>query len=400
MAKNKNMDFFPVELNDNNFSVKSDALANAALGAKISPNIKRCFEGLLSKISCIDLDEFIEKDKPLRVRLTQSEYRKTFPKAKNVSDVFKKAKNYYGKNCQVEIWKDGENEPELINVVDTAKILNNGTLEMLFTRGIMPHLKEVQGRFLILNISEFSNLSSKYSQKLYELSSAWAGNDCLYTRVEIDTLKKILSVPDSYNTFRFNKQILTPSTKEVSEKTTHKISFTLEKGDTGKSYKYIDFRVEVEQKDSDEASGIEGESKQEAVAVNKWKDKGVTDLQYQTIIELRVQKKKPVFQGSMDEFFKVLEGISEEETTLDFKECVSYVVNHGYVGKLNKTWFLCEKKVAKSKSIRQQLKAPVKTPPKDEGQRSLPLGFKSPRDYLNSTIKIFSEQQDSEMAGK
>jgi plasmid replication initiation protein len=384
-AKAKDNKPLPAELDDMNFSVKSDALANAALGAKISPNIKRCFEGLLSKISCLDLDEFIAKDKPLKVLLSQSEYRRIFPKAKNVSDTFRKAKSYYVKKCQVEIWNENSEEPDIINVVDTARILKDGSLEMLFTRGIMPHLKEVQGRFLILNISEFSKLSSKYSQKLYELSSAWAGNGCLYTRVEIDVLKKIMSVPSSYNTFRFHKQIITPSAEEISGKTPHKISFTLEKGATGKSYKYIDFKIEVEKTKSEEDKGAE-EAQTEVVTINNWKEKGVTDLQYQTIVELRVQKNKPVFQGSMDEFFKVLEEISKQETTLDFKECVSYVVNHGYVGKLYSTWFLCEKKVSKSKSITQKLKKEPKEVKKIEEQRSLPLGYKTPKDYLGAVI--------------
>jgi plasmid replication initiation protein len=327
------------EFNDSNYSVKSDALAYAALGCKVKTVHKRTFEGLLSKINLVDVDDFIRNDKPLWVSLSILEYKMMFPRDSRVVGIFKSAVAYYSKNSTVEVWEDGnyKAEPTYINVVDTARIAANGSIEFLFTRGIMPHLRDAQARFLVLDIREYSKLSSKYAQKMYEIISDWMALGLAANQIEIIAIRKILSVPVSYNNVRFMNLLLDVAINEINEKTQVIVAYTPVKGDFGKAFEFLSFTTTLK-----EIPLEEGEPEQLDIldeGVNLYEDFGVTDAQFKTIVKMRVDKKRPVFQESLNEYFQVMVNISAAPDTLSFEDILSIVLMQGYVSTLKKEWF-------------------------------------------------------------
>ncbi|GAB6071556.1 hypothetical protein JCM30760_26540 [Thiomicrorhabdus hydrogeniphila] len=390
------------EFDDSNYSVKSDALALAALGSKVKAVHKRTFEGLLSKIKSIDLDDFIKNDKPLWVTLSENEYRAMFPRDSKVPEIFKSAAQYYSKNTTVEVWESGnyDEEPTYVNVVDTARIRENGDLQILFTRGVMPHLSEVKERALIMDIRQFSKLSSKYAQKLFEIFSDLIAKDIVSTRIEIVGLRKILSVPVSYNNNRFMKLLLDVAIEEILEKTKLVIEYTPAKGRVGKAFQYIDFIVTVN--DSDNSNDIDEISLDLDLEIrpqNLYGELGITDKQFNTIVKMREDKKKPIYQESLNEYFKILKTISEDPKTKSFDEILGIIIMQGYVTRLEKSWFIDESKVdntqppldkTSQEKPKTTLDKTASPPPEDEQFK----GVRTPKDLLANVKTRFTPEDN------
>lgn len=333
------------EFDDDNYSVKSDSLAMACLGSKIRLSHKRNFEGLLSKVKGVDVKKFIDEDAPLKVSLTVKEYNILFSpeSTKKVLDNFKSTARYYSKNSGFEVYdeKNLEGEPTYINVVDSIRVAGSGALEILFTRSVMPHLEEMKERALILDIRTYSQLNSKYSQKLFELFTDWRAKKVVFTRVDVVLIRKILAIPDSYSSYRIKKQILDPAIENIQDVTKLGVDYTSAKGKTGKAIKYFDFVVTGP---GDEEASVVKQEVNENVLINKFEEWGVSDEQFQAIVDMRIEKGKPVIQSALDSFFKIMKKISEDVLTYNFEEVLDMCLNAGYCARLDKAWFIDEVK--------------------------------------------------------
>lgn len=304
------------EFNDRSYSVKSDVLANAVLGYQIKTTYKRAFEGLLSKISTVDINAYIKEDKPLIVSLSPREYQQRFPRERNITKTFSETARYYQKNSSLEILypNDAGNigKEEYINVVDTARIKENGDIEILFTRGILPHLNDVRGRLLIMNIDEFGKLTGKYSQKIFEIFSAWLSKDVTINKVEIEWLRMILKVPESYNFSRFKKQILDISIKDIHEHTQVKVNYEAEK--EGRSFKYINFIISNKQQGE-----MDLISEDLDLITNQFKEKGITDEMFFALKSRRESLGLASDQVGMNAACNILIKIAKMKDTLDLE---------------------------------------------------------------------------------
>ncbi|MBD3843553.1 MAG: replication initiation protein, partial [Campylobacterales bacterium] len=308
----------PDEVDNSNYSVKSDSLAQAILGKHIKIVYKRVFEGLLSQIKSVNIREFIEMDKPLLVNLSPAEYKAMFPRDSRIETIFKEAARYYSKNTTLEIPNDDDpDNPVFINVVDKAHILPSGEIEVLFTRSILPHLDEVKDRLLVLDIRDFAALSSKYSQKLFELFTSW--KDTINTQVSVEKLKQILSVPDSYSTSRFCSLALDVAINEINEETSLIVSYEKKKGNRGKAIKYLVFTIYEKQDDNPSLSleGLEENSKFPGL-INTFKTSGIKDEVFFTVAEIRrdQEKPKPTNQESMNAYFRKVIEIAKRSDTM------------------------------------------------------------------------------------
>jgi hypothetical protein len=340
------------------YSIKSDNLAQAVLGRNIKTTLKRAFEGVLTKIKDVDIEAFIQEDKPLRIRLSQREYTRMFPYDPKVPDIFEEAALYYTKNTTLEVPQlDNPDKVEYVNVVDKAKVLDDGDLEILFTRSILPHLQDVKARILVLDIKDFSKLRSPYTQKLFEMYSSWKGT-AVVTRVSVDALRKVLNTPPSYNTARLRKQIIDKGNDEINEETSLYVTYEMVKGETGKAIKYFDFTVI--DKNSQQDDLIEGEYQviEETdeitdVLVNNFAEQGVSDEIFEAIVELRRQKNKPVLQVSVDAFIRSAMKIARQEETKSLDEILDIIVSQGYVSTLKAEWFLDEIKLAREQAKKE-----------------------------------------------
>ena len=341
------------ELLDANFSVKSDAFAQAVLGEKVKPTYKRAFEGLMSKLTPVDIDELIKNDRPLVARLTPNEYKSMFPRDYRIPDIFEGAAEYYTEFSHIKVYEDGDTskKPKLINVVDTAEILEDGSLQFLFTRGIMPHLNDMKSHWLVMSIQDFSRLSAKYSQHLFNMFSNWLCKDVVSTRVEIADLRVLLSVPNSYNNSRLMTKIIDVSIKEINDKTSMHVVYEPAKGRTGNAYQYLDFIVM--KKESVEAE-IENPDQLELVAelaVNQFTEQGVTDSQFNTIMRLRQDKSKPIYQEAMNAYFNMMIKIAGLDNTVAFDEILAKSISSGWVTNLEKEWFIDKTRSVKDNPV-------------------------------------------------
>lgn len=382
------------ELRDASFSVKSDAFAQAVLGEKVKPTYKRAFEGLMSKLTPVDIDELIKNDRPLLVQLSEKEYKSMFPRDDKVSEIFEGAAEYYTEFSHIKIYSDGDtsNRPKLINVVDTAEILEDGSIQFLFTRGIMPHLNDMKSHLLVMSITDFAQLSAKYSQHLFNIFSNWLGKNIVSTRVGVVDLRILLSVPDSYNTSRFMKNILDVSIKEIIDKTSLYAEYEPVKGKVGKAYQWLDFTVYKKTAMDSEADNTDQMELIEELAVNQFQSYGVTDEQFYDILQARKKEKKPVSQQGMNAFFQIMIKIAEKPDTLNFDEILLKVISAGWVKNLEKEWFIDKTRSVKRNPVPGQEvtttpkeKKPI--PPRPDGEEDLaPM---SPEEVFKTAYSSF-----------
>ncbi len=338
------------EMDNVNYSVKSDVLATALLGDHIKPTYKRCFEGLLTKMKSVDVELFISEDKPLRVRLSPQEYNIMFPRFnKGIPKVFEGAAAYYSQNSSLAVPQE-ENPEKLrhINVVDSALVLPSGELEILFTRSILPHLSDVKKRLLVIDISQFGFLTSKYSQKLYETFSSWRLK-CDIFRADINYLRVILCVPPGYSDYKFRTLILDRSIKEINTKTTMRVSYNSEKGAKGKAIKYLTFILGL-----DDAEELENNQQDTLLLapelVNTFVSEGVTDKQFFAIVDLRLSHNKPTAQAAIESYIDKLVNISKKPETLDLEEILGMLLAQGWKGWPQLKYFINPSYTGKSRS--------------------------------------------------
>ena len=86
-----------------------------------------------------------------------------------------------------------------------------------------------KGNFTILELENFVKLKSVYSKTLFRILKQW--DSIHYKKFELQELRKLLDVPASYSTARFNQRILTPMENELKQFFPH---LTIEKKKTGK----------------------------------------------------------------------------------------------------------------------------------------------------------------------
>lgn len=331
--------FSNIALNDEKMSIKSDILATALLGDNIKPVHKRCFEGVLTNIKSFDIKAYEKEDRPLRIRLSPRQYNTLFPKeSSGTKKAFEGAARYYSQNTTLVIpQEDSPGEFEYINVVDSAKVLPTGELEILFTRSILPHLSDVRARYLLMDVTQLGVLSSKYSQKLFETYTSWLLKGDIH-RVQISDLRIMLKVPKGYSDYKFRTNILDRSNNEINEKTKMQVTYEGEKGAKGKAIQILTFVISAKSEDKMVPSQ-EGLELEEGL-VNNFQEEGIDNKYFEGVVALRDRHGKPTDQAGIDSYVEKLVAISKKEGMLPLKEIIQMTLAQGWKGWPQEKYFV------------------------------------------------------------
>ena len=103
-------------------------------------------------------------------------------------------------------------------------------------------LIEMLDKYTIIEFEELSNISSKYSQRLYELSKRYLKQQRYL--MKIDDFKRYFNIPDSYKMGNIDQKILNPAIKELNSKTN--INCSIEKKKKGRNVTHILFEFKKE----------------------------------------------------------------------------------------------------------------------------------------------------------
>lgn len=97
-------------------------------------------------------------------------------------------------------------------------------------------LNKITAPFTIQNLIEYTRIGSGYAQLTYSLLKEWEKLKKL--RIEIEDFKRLLGVPETYDTANFNRLIIKPILKELPK---YFEGLELEKIKTGKKVTHLEF---------------------------------------------------------------------------------------------------------------------------------------------------------------
>lgn len=97
-------------------------------------------------------------------------------------------------------------------------------------------LNKITAPFTIQNLIEYTRIGSGYAQLTYSLLKEWEKLKKL--RIEIEDFKRLLGVPETYDTANFNRLVIKPILKELPK---YFEGLELEKIKTGKKVTHLEF---------------------------------------------------------------------------------------------------------------------------------------------------------------
>lgn len=200
-----------------NSVTKSNALARGYYRFTLVE--KRVMEALISQLNPQSSDTQLQK-----LELKALDYSKAFGVSeKNAYDHIESAvKGLMHKVFSVENPKGRED----FTLMSNAKYLTGeGRISCSFNSYVTPHLTGLRQRFSKYSLQITSNFKSSYSWRVYEILVSWAQDPKLtdgllagWCTVEVDDLRKMLGVPNSYPWAVFEKRVLDVAKLELAEK--------------------------------------------------------------------------------------------------------------------------------------------------------------------------------------
>ena len=202
-----------------NTVTKSHALSRAYY--RFSLIEKRCMEALISKIHPQRLDN------PQLLTLTALEYAKTYKINEKTAyrDISKAATGLTHTTITVDRANGKRGKVEIPLMAIAEHMEDEGRIECKFNMEFLPHLVQLSGKFSSYPLENVVDFQSSYTWRFYELLVSWAqpknqsdGKFVGWIKIEVEELRKILGVPDSYSWGMFNKKVLTVALNELREK--------------------------------------------------------------------------------------------------------------------------------------------------------------------------------------
>lgn len=216
---NVEADANPLHEPKKNTVTKSHALSRAYY--RFSLIEKRCMEALISKIHPLRLDN------PQLLTLTALEYAKTYKITEKTAyrDISKAATGLTHTTITVDRTNGKPGKVEIPLMAIAEHIEDEGRIECKFNMEFLPHLVQMSGKFSSYPLKNAVDFSSTYTWRFYELLVSWAqpkdktdGKFVGWIQIEVEELRKILGVPDSYNWGTFNKKVLELALTELRKK--------------------------------------------------------------------------------------------------------------------------------------------------------------------------------------
>lgn len=219
-SKNDNSNVEHEETRDiaDNSVTKSNALARAYYRFSLAE--KRVMESAISKLHPM------RTDNPSEIKLSATEYSKAYGISASVAyrQLAKVSNSLQTKKISIEI----PTQRKRISYVLVPTVTYEdkaGCVTLGFHHDLLPHLTGLRKHFTAYSLKKTVNFKSSYTWRFYELLMSWAqpkneANGLLigWITIEVEELRKIMGIPDSYQWHQFNKRALEVATKELKEK--------------------------------------------------------------------------------------------------------------------------------------------------------------------------------------
>lgn len=225
--------------------VKGNALINASYNLELSE--QRLI--LLSIVKARETGQGITSDS--RLSIHASDYMSQFGVDKSTAyGVLKDAvENLFNRYFSFKEQRDDGTEFVIKSrwVSRIAYAKNKAILEVTFSPDVVPFITRLEERFTSYQLQQVTNLSSKYSVRLYELLIAWRELGKV-PEVEITEFRNRLGVePHEYKQMgHFKDRVLEPSIKQINEHTDIIVSYTQHK--TGRTITGFSFKFKLKDK--------------------------------------------------------------------------------------------------------------------------------------------------------
>lgn len=217
---------------------------------------KRVMESLISQLN----PQSMEESQLQKLELRATDYAKAFevPEKHAYRDLEKAISGLMHRVFSIAI-PDGREEFTLMS--NAQYLEGEGRVTCSFNSYVSPHLIGLKQRFSKYPLRVTVNFKSSYTWRLYEVLVSWA-KDPKYTdgvlagwcTVEVDDLRKMLGVPESYKWCHFQKQVLDIAQLELRNNAN--IELEIERIKTGRKITHLKFTF------------AEMENKKERVACN------------------------------------------------------------------------------------------------------------------------------------
>ncbi len=191
---------------------------------------KRCMEALISKLHPLRNDNNLQE-----IELSALEYSKAYGiTEKTAYRDLSSAINALMHRVISADRLNGKPGRHQLNVMDSAEYRDDeGKIVCSFTKSITPHLLGLREKFSSYPLKKAVDFNSSYTWRFYEFLVSWAqpkaNTDGHFMgwidRQNIEELREMLGVPDSYRWTDFEKRILGVAQAELKEKAHVFVSF-------------------------------------------------------------------------------------------------------------------------------------------------------------------------------
>lgn len=159
------------------------------------------------------------------------------------------AEQLHSRLVRIHLKPNGEGKREQILltrwVQSVMYTVGTGTIQVRFSRDILPYLNQLKGHFTKYAYSDIACMSSAYAIRLYELMSQYAGLGERY--ITLEQLRECLELKDEYkSTYEFKRRVLDPAVKQINELTDYKVSYKARK--QGRQIVGYDFTIKQPRK--------------------------------------------------------------------------------------------------------------------------------------------------------
>lgn len=138
--------------------------------------------------------------------------------------------------------EDPEKVREFRWVESRTYFKDEGRIDIIFTKSIMPYLFQLESQFTKYQLENVASFRGTYSIRIYELLTQY--KTLGEREFSVDELKDLLQVADKYPRFNsFNERVLTPALEEINERSDLLISVEPKK--RGRKVTALTFKISL-----------------------------------------------------------------------------------------------------------------------------------------------------------
>jgi Initiator Replication protein len=214
----------------NNSVTKSNVLIEASY--KLTVTEQKIILYLVSQINKDD-DDFKMYSLPIQHFYELLGYRGS-PKYSEMREI---TKNLMRKILEI---KEGNKLKQMSWISYVEYDENSGRVSLSFDPRLKPYLLQLKKEFTTYRLKNVMELKSSYSIRIYEILKRWQFMNEI--EIPLDELRKMVGATDKYLEYHnFKKRVLTPSKKEIAEKTD--LSFEYKEVKSGRKVVAIRFFI-------------------------------------------------------------------------------------------------------------------------------------------------------------